>query len=189
MTLEEMLIKTANRKSGFEFIIDHLSKQEYPIIVETGCARWEDNFAGDGMSTLIFDTYMANRSGEVYSVDITQGNVNFARSKVSARTQIACEDSLSFLWRLRSQLQKKNLFVSMLYLDSYDLDHGNPHPSALHHMQELTAILPVCNQNTLIGVDDNYSSTTGKGIYIADFMKSVGIPVCKDGLQIFWKLP
>ena len=54
MTLDEMIGKTGKRQASFNMMMNHLNKQS-ALIVETGCAREENNFDGDGMSTLIFD--------------------------------------------------------------------------------------------------------------------------------------
>ena len=85
MNLENMIELTADRRKGFELMINHLRQFSNPVIVETGCARWENNWAGDGMSTLIFDRYINDYSGEFYSVDNNEGNINFARSKISSK--------------------------------------------------------------------------------------------------------
>ena len=58
MNIIDMLNLTGKRRPSFEIMLNHLSTKNCPLIVETGCARIEDNFNGDGMSTLIFDEYM-----------------------------------------------------------------------------------------------------------------------------------
>ena len=76
MTLQEMLDLTGQRKPSFEIMIEHLKTKEDPFIVETGCARMENNFDGDGMSTLIFDKYINDHNGIFCSVDITPANLS-----------------------------------------------------------------------------------------------------------------
>jgi hypothetical protein len=94
------------------------------------------------------------------------------------------------LFNLAKKFKEESKTISLLYLDSYDLNHGHPHPSASHHLQELAAVLSVLDHNTLIGIDDNYGSPQsrmGKGMYVADFMNNIGIPVFFESVQLFWR--
>ncbi len=51
--------KLAVREKTFRKIFNHLDKFDEPIIiVETGCARLENNWSGDGQSTIMFDKYI-----------------------------------------------------------------------------------------------------------------------------------
>ena len=50
--------------------------------------------------------------------------------------------------------QKSKNQLSLLYLDSYDLDYRYPFPSAAHHLKELTASIRILNEKTLVVVDD-----------------------------------
>ena len=43
----------------------------------------------------------------------------------------------------------------MFYLDSYDLDWRYPYPSAAHHLKELTSIIKILDEKTLVVVDDS----------------------------------
>lgn len=190
MNLNEMIGLTADRQTGFQLMVNHLRQHDNPVIVETGCARWENNWAGDGMSTLIFDRYINDYNGSFYSVDNNEGNVAFAKTKISPRTDLVVEDSVARLHKLAQQLRQQNRTITLLYLDSYDLDHGHPYPSASHHLQELAAVLSVLDNKTLIGVDDNYGTPQkrmGKGMYIADYMRAIGIPVYHESVQLFWR--
>ena len=50
----------ALREKTFRRIFQYLDLIDGPvIIVETGCARLKDNWAGDGQSTLMFDNYIS----------------------------------------------------------------------------------------------------------------------------------
>jgi hypothetical protein len=45
--------RLGNRIDGFDLIFKYLRKIKNPIIVETGCARTNDNYGGDGQSSLL----------------------------------------------------------------------------------------------------------------------------------------
>ena len=48
----------AHRTEGFRKVFDHLDRFDRPVgIVETGCVRQQDTWAGDGQSTILFDRY------------------------------------------------------------------------------------------------------------------------------------
>ena len=182
MNIEEMLSITGKREASFRQMVEFLNGIKNPIIVETGCARVENNFEGDGLSTLIFDAYVETNGGNFYSVDISPDSVGFARSKaISEKTKIACEDSVGFLYKF----DKK---IDLLYLDSYDLDPVNPHPSSIHHIYELLAVSKCLKNGTMIVVDDNLDNEIGKGKYIADYFEKIGIPMIYSGYQQIWKI-
>ena len=187
MTLQEMLNKTYARQRSFEIMIEHLDTIKNPLIVETGCARQEDNFAGDGMSTLIFDRYIYDNGGEFHSVDINPSNIAFARSKVSNKSNLHISDSVSWLW----EFNKSGRQIDLLYLDSFDFDRNNPYPSCIHHLKELTAIISCLGETTVIAVDDNFgvgANRIGKGQLVEEFMKATGRNLLLyEGYQLLWK--
>ena len=48
----------AHRTEGFRKVFDHLDRFDRPVgIVETGCVRQQVFWAGDGLSTFLFDRY------------------------------------------------------------------------------------------------------------------------------------
>ena len=186
MTLSDMLKLTGKRQPSFTLMMEHLSKYTNPVIIETGCAREENSFDSNGMSTLIFDEYVKNNGGEFYSVDIDPTNTNFARSRTDV-ARITTGDSVKFLFEFNEQNKK----VDLLYLDSFDIDPNNPHPSSLHHILELAAIRPSLKEGTMICVDDNWvhnNQASGKGIYIYQFMTLIGKPKVYNGYQWIWIL-
>lgn len=186
MTLQEMLNKTHHRQQAFEIMLEHLNNTKNPLIVETGCARQEDNFLGDGMSTLIFDQYINDYGGEFHSIDISPQNISFARSKVSAKSNLHISDSVRWLW----DFSKSGKTIDLLYLDSFDFDQSNPYPSSIHHLKELTAIVSCLSENTMIAVDDNFgfgSERIGKGMLVEQFMRETGRQLYYEGYQLLWK--
>jgi len=193
--LQELVNKTTKRGPSFAMMLNHVGQIQNPLIVETGCARQEDNFEGDGMSTTIFDTFVDYHGGDFYSVDINPDNVKFASSQTK-KANIFCGDSVSYLYYQSQSWQAQNRKIDLLYLDSYDFDLSNPHPSSLHHLLELAAIMPCLKPGTMICVDDNPQCVDkdnnpvdmGKGLYVKQFMDSISKDRIYDGYQWVWKL-
>lgn len=199
MNYNEMVELTTKRKESYSLMIEHLKTIENPIIVETGCARKENNFDGDGMSTLIFDDYITTHGGTFYSVDNNIEAVKFSSEKVKS-AKLTLSDSIKYLYLLNQELREKNQYIDLLYLDSYDFDKNNPHPSSFHHLKEITAIIPSLKKGSMIVIDDNVpvevnfddgtkeNVVIGKGIYAHHFFKDVGIEPLYLGYQFVWKL-
>ena len=173
------------------------------VIVETGCAREIGNWAGDGQSTLLFDRYVQARGGRsrVYSVDINPDGVAACQAQVSDRVTVSCQESVCWLASLNGNLPAP---VSMVYLDSMDVDWLNTMPSACHHLQELAAIRPSITTKTLVMVDDSParghvwmkadgsldmigpSSVGGKGRLVAEYALRVSARMEFIHYQIAW---
>jgi predicted O-methyltransferase YrrM len=190
MTLDEMINRTGKRQTSFRMMIDHLKTVNNPLIVETGCARISGNWAGDGMSTVIFDQFINDYSGELHTIDINSTNLAMAQSLVSSRAQLHCADSVAFLWTLNKQFRQANRYIDLLYLDSYDYEPNNPYPSMVHHIKEMAAIIDRMRPGSMLAVDDNMGSGAsrhGKPKYIAELMETFGIPLLHEGYQLVWK--
>ena len=181
-----------DRASSFTIVfeeLDKMKKTDYTI-VETGCMRADHGdmaFGDDGASTYIFDDFINYYDGQVISVDICQDNVDHANKKTSDRTTAYCEDSVSFLWDMGLKTK-----IDFLYLDSYDIERDNPHPSQLHHVKELCAAIKHLRKGSIICVDDHDAFFTGgqigKGNYVKEFMEAIGAELLYEGYQIVWKL-
>ena len=184
--IQQLVNKTTFRSPSFAMMINHVMPIHEPLIVETGCARQENNFEGDGMSTAIFDTFVNYHGGEFYSVDINSDNVRFAASR-SKKANITCSDSVRFLYNQSKVWVAQNRKIDLLYLDSFDFDIDNTHPSSLHHIFELTAIMPCLKEGTMVCVDDNFD-TAGKGSYVKEFMDLIGKERIYTDYQWIWKL-
>lgn len=198
---DQMPIRAVSLRKTFEYL-DTLPD---PItIVETGCARDIGNWSGDGQSTILFDRYIQGRKSDshVYSVDINQDNVQACRSAVSSAVTVACSDSVAYLAELNRTLDKK---ISLLYLDSFDVDWLDIIPSSAHHLKELTAIRPCIDEDTLVMVDDapiythawsdaqgvlqiiGENRIGGKGKYVAEFALAIGATMLWNHYQTAWR--
>lgn len=177
--------KLHERAHTFRKIFEILENKhkEFYYIIETGCTRRENNFVGDGMSTVLFDSFVNYYDGLVESVDIDKKHCNLANNITSEKTKVTCNDSVKFLWDL---VPKFN--IDLLYLDSFDIELNKPHPSMLHHMKEFCAVINKLNKGTLIVIDDHFNEESGKGVYISNFMKNLGHKRFIDGYQIGWIL-
>lgn len=166
------------RQDTFKYMVDYLDKIDSPVIVETGTARIRNNWSGDGQSTLIWDRVIQYRGGEAWSIDLDPNNVQTARSQTNYVNYII-GDSVTSLHQLAPTIPD----IDLLYLDSFDLDWSDPHPSSLHHIKELVCIFHRVKKGGLIAVDDN-SNGKGKGAYVADFLKNLGCEIAFDSYQI-----
>jgi hypothetical protein len=60
-----------------------------------------------------------------------------------------------------------------------------------HHIKELACIVSRMKTGSLVAVDDNYKENgvrVGKGVYVHEFMTSIGATLIHDGVQCVWKL-
>jgi len=204
---DDVLSKLDKRAISFEKIIKYLDTLPDPIIIlETGCLRKIDSFSGDGQSTLIFDKYTQFRGNgsRVFSVDINEQNVNLCRSIVSDKVYLENDDSIRFISKFHN-LVNKNQKISLLYLDSFDVNWDYPFESSAHHLKELAASMPYINKDTLIVVDDapinlvGYRDSNnnfkliketgigGKGILVHEYAKSVNAEIFFSHYQVAYK--
>lgn len=175
--------KLGARANGFEKIFAYLDERPNPTIIETGTYREENNYTGDGCSTLLFDTYVNARGGTVLSVDIDPKACALASANTSDKTEVIESDSVEFLSTLHGK-------VDLLYLDSYNIeDWANDWAPASHHLKELFAAKDILAPGTLIVVDDNIKHNNkrmGKGRLIYELMESIGIDPFLDEYQVGW---
>lgn len=182
--------KLGKRKEGFHRIMQHLD-HTFPnterVIVETGCARWLENWEGDGCSTYWWNLAADNLANQrvkpkVYSVDIDP--VACAQAQEAfPNVQITCMDSVQFLNGLPEHILKR---VGLLYLDSFDWKPDLNLESSFHHMAELAAVWAKLPDGCMIVVDDRHTDQWGKHVLVEFFMQKLARePVFRD-YQIAW---
>ena len=209
---ETVASKLGNREVSVRKIFKYLDTQPSPIvIVETGCLRKIGNFL-DGQSTLLFDKYTLSRGekSKVYTVDISHASTKVCKQAVSNNVEVTTDDSVRHLNFLTNDFLKKKIKVSMFYLDSFDVDWRYPYPSASHHLKELTSIIRLLHEDTLVVVDDSPAfgnltqaenednptwkildtpapSIGGKGFLVHEYSKHVGAKVLFSHYQTAWR--
>ena len=174
------------RSISFDMIFKYLDdlKADEIFIVETGCYREEDNYSGDGCSTLLFDNYLKDRKGNALAIDIDPKACELAKENVSDKVEIICGDSVEELGYLEGK-------ADLLYLDSFNITNWDDDwASSSHHLKELFAAKNIIKPGTLIVVDDNLRAADnrvlGKGRLISELMDALGIPIFIDHYQIGW---
>lgn len=132
-------------RQGLSLALSLLSERAATII-ETGTSAYGTD------SSRLFDSYVRNFGGNFYTVDIhpyPSKRLRFAKSK---KTHFFVMDSTDFLEnfsRITSEMS-----ADLIYLDSWDVDWGNPLASAEHGRKELIAIRTLLRTGTIIVVDD-----------------------------------
>ncbi len=119
-------------------------------ILETGSSAWGTN------STALWDAYAELTGGLVWSVDIRRTPSRSLVRKLSERTTLACDDSVSFLRKW--SLQNRDRHADLIYLDSWDVAFRHPMPAAIHCLNEYLAIEPHLRNGTLLLIDDTPGS-------------------------------
>lgn len=176
--------KLGAREATFEKIFEYLDGLGHrPVIVETGTYREENNYTGDGCSTLLFDHYISDCYGTLYSVDIDPEACALAR-RATRHAEIIESDSVAYLSELSGE-------CDLLYLDSYNVQNWyNDWEPAAHHLKELFAAKNIITPGTLIVVDDNIKTPDGvrrgKGRLIYELMDAIGIDPLFDSYQVGW---
>lgn len=178
----EFYPKLEKRADSFRILFDHLCRHPRLrlglTLVETGCVRAREDWRGAGCSSLLFDAFAAAMDARFVSIDIDPRHCALVR-KLCPNTEVICGDSVATLNAVCNTVSR----IDLLYLDSYDVDWGNPHPSALHHLQELCAAARALLPGSLVFVDDNKPGS-GKGMYVREYLKRVGATQICDAYQI-----
>jgi hypothetical protein len=181
--------RLGKRADGFAAIFEALTAgPPRPLIIETGCLRIPGNWEGDGQSTFMFDALIRAQGGACFSIDILAVSIETARRACSSAVNLICNDSVAALYTLSQLLRGP---AALVYLDSYDVDVGNPMPSAIHHALELAAARPLLGPGTLVCVDDYGIGPQpgGKGLILDQFFTHIGAKVLYSGYQRVWLVP
>jgi predicted O-methyltransferase YrrM len=150
-----------------------------PHVVETGCIRSEDDFAGAGFSTYVFGAWLCERGGHLSSIDNDARHCTFARDWTrcfGAAVQVHLADSVEW-FRASSEP------IDLLYLDSLDADQAR---CAEHGLAEIEAAYARLRPHALVACDDTVyqrGSFHGKGALLVPWLQQRGWSVLYSGHQ------
>jgi hypothetical protein len=174
-----------DRHRSFDLLLRQLSERfAQPRVVETGCIRAEDDFAGAGFSTYVFGAYLRHRGGQLSSIDNDPAHCAFARQWTrcfGAAVEVCLADSVAWL---KSATQT----IDLLYLDSLDADQSR---CAEHGLAEIQAAYPRLRGRSLVACDDTvYRAGTfhGKGAMLVPWLMERGWRIVYSGHQTILSL-
>ena len=180
----ELAPKLVSRAKTFRAVIAEVLKRPKPLIIETGCVRGLDCWAGDGHSTIVWDLLAQATGGRGISIELSYAAVALARSMVSENVKIIHADSLCMLAQLNSP-------VDLLYLDSYDLDPDFPLPAAAHQLSEYCAARRLITPQTIVFLDDTWKHEgrwCGKGMLLGQYLDNIDAERVTEGVvQAAWR--
>lgn len=179
------LPKLGIRAPTFRAVIREAVSRKVRSVVETGCMRKEDNWAGDGQSSIIWNDYAKWHQSAFTTIDIDKDAIELVRS--------VCPEAASIVNDSVYELSKPGLSIDLLYLDSFDVDMANAGPAAMHCMFEFCAARPRLKLGSIVFIDDSPTASDfqvgGKGAYVAQYFKQIGVAPFTYGYQIAWIMP
>lgn len=105
-----------DRHLSFGIVFDYLAARcRPPFIVETGCIRADNDWAGAGYSTFLFGLFVQRLNGRLLSIDLNRTHISYAARTCQNLPAVTtkCADSLVALREITEP-------VDMFYLDSMD---------------------------------------------------------------------
>jgi len=120
-------------------------------IIETGSAGYGTK------SSLLFDKYVSSFGGTLETVDIDITKLLSLRNKCTHKTTFCCDDSVTFLKKIKI---KNPDFNTLVYLDSWDVDLDNPLDSSIHGLKEFQSIYKKLKKGDVILIDDTPKDTS-----------------------------
>ena len=180
-SLEDKISPRDKRYPTFRRALELMSSRGAKTLVETGTARnGRANCVGDGCSTLVFAEWASQHAALLYSVDIDQLALITAESclgDLKHFVKFVHDDSITFL-------KDFNQPIDFLYLDSYDFDASDPHPSQQHHLSEIIAAYPWLTEKSIVLIDDCALPHGGKGKLVIQYLWDRGWVIDKADYQI-----
>jgi predicted O-methyltransferase YrrM len=128
-------------------------------IVETGTARYPENWEFDGLSTMVFGAFAERYGATLWTCDVLPAHIAVASdltAPLAARIKYVVSDSVEFLGRFRGP-------IDVLYLDAVDLDADAPHVARDHALREGQAALHALHERSIVLIDDCNTPGGGKG--------------------------
>ena len=134
----------------FRELFKQMDNKKNLNILESGISSAGTN------STYLFNEYIKKYGGKLWSVDINKNLIDTHQGNMCPGTTLVCNDSIKFFNEWCNT--HKGVQADVIYLDSWDLDWYDPHPAAMHGLNEYLSLLPSYNKNTLLLIDDTPSS-------------------------------
>jgi hypothetical protein len=170
----------SDRNHSFDVLLRSMSERFFtPQVVETGCIRAEDDFAGAGFSTYVLGCYLQNRGGRLISVDNNQEHTAFARAWTECfgdAVEVVQGDSIEWLRSTRER-------IDVLYLDSLDTQAAG---AAEHCLAEIEAAYYRLHSGSLVVLDDTLyrcRAYHGKGALAVPWLLNRGWEIVYSGFQ------
>ena len=206
--------KLSFRWPSFKAALNLFLQRDGEIIVETGCARMENDY-GAGMSSLIFGDFCNQYNKKLYTIDISFENIETCKritKDFSNYISYNIGDSITYL----KNFNKK---IDLLYLDSYDYNlgellelyggrenvnkameilnnmsenevvnkHGHIFADCQNHcLNELLFALPKLHNKSIILIDDAMLAGGGKPKLAKEWLFDNGWECILDSQQTLW---
>lgn len=178
--LKERIPESDKRYASFKLALQLLEERDAKTLVETGTARYGDQqFCGDGGSTIIFGDWANQHDAMLYSVDHASAAIEKAKDaskSYAAHIRFTCADSLQFL-------EKFDRPIDFIYLDSYEYDCNHPLSSQDHHLRELVSAYPALHKKSIVMIDDCDLPGGGQGKLAVDFLIDNDWKIAHQGYQ------
>jgi predicted O-methyltransferase YrrM len=172
--------KLKGRYNSFSKAIHLAVKRNVKIIVETGTAREEGNWKGDGLSTILFGDFCKTFGAKVTTCDISMENIETCKQLTEAYKEYITYitgDSVRFLKNYEEK-------IDFLYLDSFDSSNGNVSQAQEHNLAEIKSAEDKLHENTIILIDDyNKDPGAGKGALTVPYLQKRGWKLIHDDVQ------
>lgn len=178
--LKDRLEASDKRYPSFKLALELLEERNAQTLVETGTARYgNEEFEGDGGSTIIFGDWATRHDATLFSVDKSSEAIESAKQvtkKCGDHVEFACSDSLEYL-------DKFDRSIDFIYLDSCEYDSNQPLTSQDHHMKEIIAAYPALHKNSVVMIDDCDLPNGGQGKLAIDYLLDNHWKILHQGYQ------
>ena len=178
--LKERISESDKRYASFKMALELISERNAKALVETGTARFGDQeFGGDGGSTIIFGDWASNNDATLYSIDHSRTAIEKAQSATRqfvSNIQFSRSDTIAFL-------EKFDQPIDFLYLDSHEYDCNQPLPSQEHHLREIVSAFPSLHEKSIVMIDDCDLPSGGQGKLAIEFLIDRDWEIIHQGYQ------
>ena len=169
-----------DRHISFSLIFDYLAKLgRPPKIVETGCIRVDNDWAGAGYSTFLFGLFAQRFGGTLLSIDLSPQHIEYAAGVCAALPSVTmlCSDSVKAIAEMPGP-------IDLFYLDSMD---ANIPGHEIHGLNEAVQSVQKVAPDGLIVFDDTIKDGDrflGKGASAVPWLLARGWKIVFMGHQI-----